>query len=56
MLIETLLGLFLGITLIVIAAGLFDALASDTEERLAGAESTRPRDGRASEPARVPAD
>jgi len=37
MLIETLLGLFLGIMLIVIAGGLFDALASDTEERLADA-------------------
>jgi hypothetical protein len=35
MLIETLLGLLLGVLLIVIAAGLFEVFASDAEERIA---------------------
>lgn len=35
MLIETLLGLFLGVLLISIAAGLFEVFASEAEERIA---------------------
>jgi len=35
MLIETMLGLFLGVLLIAIAAGLFEVFASEAEERIA---------------------
>jgi hypothetical protein len=37
MLIETLLGLILGVMLIAIAAGLFEVFASEAEERIANA-------------------
>lgn len=47
MLIETLLGLFLGVMLIAIAAGLFEVFASEAEERIANSCDSDRREGSA---------